>query len=181
MKTKTCTSVSGRMETKRLIIERLTEGDFEFFCEIANDSVVSKYFASWNDVENMEEFFKNEILLKQDSGCLFLVIRQKSDLMPVGFFNALYYNDCGASSWLIEYALLESYRKHGYITELLSYICENDFEFLSIFRTNKTSLSTLIFEVKSDNLDSIRVIKKLSSNSNYSLTVGKHYYYIDID
>lgn len=176
MKSKNYTSTGERMYTKRLTIERFSENDRDFFLKITGDPDVKKYFSSWKEIEECEEYFEKEIIQIQDAGNLFLVIRQK-DSTPIGILNAFYTANGG---WIFEYALLEAFRKHGYMTELLEYICQNDFEFLSTFRTNKNTISYIEFEVRPDNINSEKVLRTVAKNLKLPIEYNNGWTYIDI-
>lgn len=167
-------TVYERLTTSNCVIERFNESDFRFFLEITSDPMIRKYFSEFRKPKNSEEYFKQYILNCQDSGTLFLVIRQKSTFTPVGFINLFYeVNGC----WMAEYACLESFRRRGYILEALSYICQNDTEAMIIFRTNASGINSLHLEIEYDNNSSRKLIEKLCKTNSYRLLItGKDYY-----
>ena len=72
--------------------------------------------------------------------------------------------------------MLREYRRKGYLTELLTSICQNDFEFMSVFKTNKNSISSLLFEVQHDNIYSQKVLSKVAEKLNLELDVDDTWY-----
>lgn len=160
--------------TERLSLRRMTEDDFDFFVTLTHDSSITKYFGNFRNLKNPEEEFSETILGQQNHGNLFLVICNEKNV-PMGIFDAFY---TANGQWLIEYALLKQYRQHGYITELLTHICQNDFEFMSVFKTNKNSISSLLFEVKQDNINSQKVLSKVAEKLNLTLDVDDIWYEI---
>lgn len=81
----------------------------------------------------------------------------------MGILNAFYMAN---GTWLVEYALEQEYRKRGYMEELIAHICQNDFEFMSVFKTNKNSIFSLIFEIKPENIASRKVIQRVAEKLN---------------
>ena len=138
MKSKTKAFSSERVYTNRLVVERLRASDFKFFRNITGDPIVWKYFKEYRQ-KQLKEYFLEEIVEKQSPYNLSLVIR-KNDETPIGILS-MYFLESGA--WLVEYALLEIYRGHGYMTELIEYICTRSEEFLLTFRANTTAINEL--------------------------------------
>lgn len=161
-------------ETQNLSVRRMTESDFDFFVTLTNDSTITKYFTSFSNIKNPKEEFYETIIGQQNHGNLFLVICLKNGT-PIGILDAFYMAN---NEWLVEYALLKPYRKNGYIFELLSHICKHDFEFLSVFKTNHASISGLVFDIKSDNIASQKVVTKLARTLNLALDIDDFLYEI---
>lgn len=159
-------------QTERLILRRMTEDDFDFFVTLTHDQSITKYFGNFRNLKNPEKEFSETILGQQNHGNLFLVICTK-DNIPIGILDAFY---TANGQWLIEYALLRQYRRKGYLTELLAEICQNDFEFMSVFKTNKNSISSLLFEVQHDNIYSQKVLSKVAEKLNLELDVDDTWY-----
>lgn len=159
-------------KTERLTLRRMTEDDFDFFVTLTHDTSITKYFGNFRNLKNPVEEFTETILGQQNHGNLFLVICGKNNI-PIGILDAFY---TANGQWLIEYALLREYRRKGYLTELLTSICQNDFEFMSVFKTNKNSISSLLFEVQHDNIYSQKVLSKVAEKLNLELDVDDTWY-----
>ena len=157
MRSKTKAFSSERMYTNRLIIERLKASDYNFFKNITGDPIIWRYFKEYHQ-KQLKKYFIEKIVEKQSPYNLSLVIR-KSDETPIGILS-MYFLESGV--WLVEYALLEVYRGHGYMTELIEYICTKSEEFLLTFRANTMAINELLFEVPNDNIESSRLISKIS-------------------
>lgn len=147
-----------RFYTNSLLIERLDESDWNFFQEIAGDARIRLYFSEYKKRNNgLKKYFLEEMIDAQNEKTIFLVIRLK-DETPVGFVN-LYYVMNG--EWLCEYGILESYRKRGYMMEVLDNIYSRKEEFLRTIEANeKDGMYVLIFKVANDNIASDKLIKK---------------------
>ena len=158
--------------SQRLYLRRMTEIDFNFFVTLTQDNSITKYFGNFRNLNNPKEDFTETILGQQNHGNLFLTIC-KNDDTPIGILDAFY---TANGKWLVEYALLSQYRRHGYITELLIQICKNDFEFMSTFKTNKNTISSLIFEIQPDNVWSQKVISKVAKKLNLALDADDIWY-----
>lgn len=150
----------------------MTEVDFDFFVTLTHDSSITKYFDNFRNITNPELEFSETILGQQNHGNLFLVICTK-DGTAIGILDAFY---TANGQWMVEYALLPQYRRNGYIVELLTQICQNDFEFVSGFKTNQNSISSLLFEVKPDNIYSQKVLSKVAQKLNVKLDVDGIWY-----
>lgn len=162
-------------QTQRLILRRMTKVDFNFFVTLIKDDLITKYFSSFKYIKRPKYFFLNEIISKQNHGNLFLVICDKS-YTPIGILFAY----AAHNQWLVEYALLSQYRRQGFVTELLTAICQNDFDFLVAFKTNKSLISSLLFEVKNDNIASQKLIQKVAQNLNLKLDVNNKFYTLNL-
>lgn len=155
---------------KNLVLRRMVESDFDFFTILTQDVAITKYFINFTD----SNFFDEMIIGQQSEESIFLVVCNENRI-PIGIFNALY---TANNQWLIEYAILSSYRRKGYIYDVLSFICQNSHAFLTAFQTNKSDISSLLFDVKDDNYASQGVLKKLTHNLNLELQVQKDFYEI---
>lgn len=146
-----------RFYTNRLLLERLNENDVDFFMQIAGDNRVRLYFKEYRNrrKNGLKKYYLEEVVDKQGAYNLALVIRLK-DETPIGFIN-LYYVQAG--EWLCEYAVLESFRRKGYVTEVLDNLCDRNVEFLLTFGIH-SAMTNLIFEVTNDNYASSKLIKK---------------------
>ena len=163
-------------KTQRLLLRRLTEDDFDFFVTLTQDSLITKYFANFRDLENPQYDFYETIINQQNHGNLFLAICN-GDNIPIGILDAFY---TANGQWLVEYALLDQYRHNGYLTEILIEICQNDFEFMSIFKTNQSSISSLLFEIQSDNIYSQKVLFKVAKKLGLKLDVDNTCYILTL-
>lgn len=158
------------LKLKNLVLRRMVESDFDFFTILTQDVDITKYFINFID----SNFFDEMIIGQQSEENLFLVVCNENRL-PIGILNALY---TANNQWLIEYAILSSYRRKGYIYAVLSFICQNSLTFLTAFQTNKSDISSLLFDVKDDNFASQGVLKKLAHNLNLELEIQKDFYEI---
>ncbi len=172
MKSKTKSFSGERMYTNRLIIERLKASDFKFFRNIVGDPVVWQYFKEYHQ-KQLEKYFLEEVVGKQSPYDMALVIR-KYDETPIGILN-MYFLEHGV--WLVEYALLEMYRKQGYMAEVLECICSRSVEFMITFGANTTALNELIFEVPNNNTDSEKLIKKISQEYGLNCEISMTSFY----
>lgn len=163
-----------RVYTNRLIIERISRGDLKFFEAITGDSMVRRYFKEYRlTKEELEDFFEKEIIQKQSPYNLFLSIKKRDETF-VGILS-MYYISNGC--WLIEYALLEAYRKKGYMTEVLNHLFTDGLEFLVTFGCNVISIDELIFEVPNENMDSSYLIQKISVKNRKSYEMSSKPFY----
>ncbi len=169
---------SEKVFTKRLVVERLQSSDWSFFKALAGDIEVRKYFKEYRKgSKKLKKYFLEEIVGKQDKYTLSLVIRNR-DEVPIGIIS-LYFLKQGI--WLVEYALLDFYRKNGYVKEVLNYIIQNNYEFLLIFKASNVSMNGLVFEVPDDNLMSSNLIKGIARENRLYLETSKSSFYSEFD
>lgn len=172
MKSKTKTFSGERVFTNRLIIERIRASDFKFFRNIVGDPIVWQYFEEYRQ-KQLDKYFLEEIIKKQSPYDMELVIR-KNDETPIGILN-MYFLERGV--WLVEYALLEMYRKQGYMTEVLECICTRSEEFLLTFRANTIAINELLFEIPNDDIGSSKLVKKISQKLGIQCDISKTSFY----
>jgi len=166
---------TNRVQTKRLLIEMFSHEDFYFFKEIASDQLVKKFFKEWKNTMDCVYFWEREIM-SQTADNLYLVIRTQ-EYIPIGFINLFYMaNNC----WVVEYAIIETYRNNNYMTEVLEYIYKNPSSFLKTFNSNR-ECTQLWFDLRENNPASERVLKKISKKFHSNIRMDGIYKILTIN
>jgi len=189
--------VNKRLCTQRLILSRweLKSSDFEFFKKVIADEKIREEFPEFPKLPSTSEnklttFFKRtlrkrpqdyfvfNILRKQSSSDVHLVIRLNDEFStPIGFFHIITTNGL---DWDVEFALLEQYRKKGYISEVLRYIFSSNYKFLGCFNPNRSYIRTIGFRVnENENSDAFKLIKVYLKDHSYNI-ISKDFFRIFI-
>ena len=146
-------------ESQRLEYRKVSPDDFDIISQMLNSKSVQKvweYEFKSKDIKN----WVDKCLKSYKCGQGIFIIQKKDDKTPIGQVSLDEDTINGKIYYEIGYILKEEYTKKGYATEAAKYMVQHAFRGLN--------LKEVIFEIKPDNISSIKVAKRLGAKETGS-------------
>ncbi len=151
------------METRRLVLRRLTRDDIDEVSSILGDIEVMYAWEKAFSREEAAEWIDKNLKRYEEDGYSYFMAREKENGRCIGLMGPLVERIEGKKYSGITYIVKKEYWKQGYATEG----AEASIEYLF----NKTVAEEVIAQIKYDNRSSRGVAKKLGMTFRYEHTV----------